>query len=127
MKTFRIAKLTFGGKILQRISELLNDKSQNGFEIIILVKGLVNAYWITMLQLVHIRVEEDGDFLILHYPNEKLNEAKFLSYIEKYSLKDKGKMVQLILEKEENISCLENDNKLVIFSNGKEIAVILKP
>ncbi|MCA9749666.1 MAG: hypothetical protein KC414_11225 [Romboutsia sp.] len=126
MKNFRIAKLTFGGKILQRIVVLSEDKVQNGFEIITLVKGLVNASWITMLHLQYITVEEDGDFLILHYPSEKLNESKFLSYVKKYSLEDRSKMVQLILEEVENITCLENEDKLVIFSKGKQFSVISK-
>lgn len=69
MKKFRAAKLTFEGKILQRIIDLSNDKSQNGFEIIVLTKGLVNELNLNLLDLMYISVEDDGDFLILNYPD----------------------------------------------------------
>lgn len=124
MKTLKAIKATFGGNILKRIKELSKDKTQYGFEIVTLVKGLTGAVYITMLHLQYLRVEESGDYLILHYPAEELNVNMFKKYKDKYSLEDQVKMVKYILEDVKDLSILEFNYHFILFQRGKELVKI---
>jgi hypothetical protein len=65
---FKIAKGTFGARIIQRIEDLMKDKTQNGFEIIVLVKGMLEVSKLTLKHLMYISVEHEGDYIVLNYP-----------------------------------------------------------
>lgn len=124
MKTLRLLERTFGGKILQKIFELSKDKTQNNFEILILVKGLTGATWLGMTNMSQISISKEVDAYRLDYPAYPFNDISFLKSIEGYSDEDKGKAMKLLAQEIEHFSCLTNGSRLVLFSSGKEIANI---
>lgn len=78
----KIKKGSNGGDIIKKVSQLLENRDENGYEIVTLVSGLLAL----KVPLCSISIEEDTDSLTLHYAVLRLARPKRLTYKWKYTL-----------------------------------------
>ena len=81
LKQFRLNKDTMGGRLIKKIEDLCVDRRSNNFEIIVLVRGLLNIPELSIVHVRFIELQYHDDDIILIYPSLKSNE-KVLSGLD---------------------------------------------